>query len=402
MTTVPLEDFEDISLTNLYDNYLKPLDTEWFNTRKVVSKKAANTDQQKKPKTTILTVWKDSSSAVYKFSLQFHTSLNQEYTYDFYSSPAIGQARNKNGPTNRVYDNTNALEKKYSAAYVYYIARRLSLYVQDIELYALYDLDEVVRSKDGVPSSAYNELVPSLFYRNLLSIVTKVGGAVKVVPPPTKTRSGVPYSFDNNTLQYRIAPVYGPVHQPLIITSRNGHEYRVFFGNAIISKFRRHAGEQANKDNNVKVVPIGLDSGNNVLYDVLAFVEDLAQWIVKGSPRGHSIDTFFEAAIYRVDEDRLGRLHAEAVSSVIDLDILYAIKSAQLYLNADGDESSNVTDRKIVDLARDVRRHTREGYVKMLSNGGGDMPVDDSVWLQENVTVTLYNLYCDLKALSSV
>jgi hypothetical protein len=387
------EKFRNIKRATLDNQYLKPLNTKWFISRVLRSERTGEST----PTTlvdhhaAVLTVRRLDNK--YLIELTLPLSRQRIYTYDFYKK---GGARDKSGSINRAnqdnqWPDFEPVDVDCSAVYAYYLAKRLSMYREIIDAYALDDLDWAMHSTNGRPPGGYAHMTPQLFYRYLLRKV-RDGGAADLIaiikPGNTQTESL------GESLQWILRPVYGPAHQPLRLTHRRAHrEYRVFFGE------ERTVPSTGVQPGDV-ILPRGPNSRHNVSFDIVAFVAILSREMATNPHHrtGTSLDWLFE--LYRQkppDAETLSGLSVDAVSSVMALDVLFAIKAAQLYMPP---ESS---DREQMLKAKELRQFVLDEHTKVLLSDawGNTLSRDDQNLVEERTVQTLKNLIDDLRTLSA-
>jgi hypothetical protein len=348
------EPFNNIDPPHFYENYLKQWQTEWF---RVIPPSTSEEELQltilNRGEQTVLyfslSNGDDSTPSTYIFSIMLPYPYDEPYEYNVYEKY------------------TTPIPHEYSAIYLYETVRQLSLYREPINNKSLHHMYHILFRMRGRPS-VHEYMLPSILYRNLKSEASRSDIVVR--------RPGGGGLGGKSATTCFVEPVYGPSHNPLKIHINGGGITRVI---------RIHMNREVEPDMDDTIatnVFIKVGNEQNVVYDVIAIVSGVSRL---PTLTYDSIHSYLKR--YKTSADLLGQLRSMRFS-VIERDILWAVKVAQLF------EPHSGKDRQ-VELAKEWHNKIYQEYSGLYGSVNQKEIKDDT-------TKTLKNIARDLREAMSL
>lgn len=343
----------------LYENELKKYSTQWVTCSKVKENPGESNGGE------LFIPYYSREEKIYYFSLKVGDVV---YFYDLYGIDSSHKPRIK-----------AKLPKEQSSLYLIEAMKILSSYRESLNEYTLSDLDfRLERLGDGNEEIYYREMVPRLFYHNLVKQVATRKEMI-VVGPGQK-----PDYLRLSEKRCIIRPVYGSSYSPMIFEIGEG-----VTRDRISIVFQR-GGEKILANT---IPPRGGDSQYTIVlekddelvlgvqYIILAFLKTIVEikYHIDARNLVNTMKNKFTDISHEMRDD-IDEI-ADNRLNVLDKEILYAVKLSQLYEN---------NQDKQAERARKIMEHVKATYKK---NGFEE---------KESVILTLSRMISDFKMIDKI
>lgn len=351
------EPFHEIEPILLQD-YLGKWQTEWF---RIQSIDTTDEEEQKltlynRGRQTILQYFR--IGRIYGFAIFLPQPDDIIHYYDLYKQ--LGRDEEKK-EEDLSFSFNPSLPEEYSATYIYEAVRQLSLYREQINKGSLLHMNSILFRRRDRPHS-YDYMLPQLLYKTLRlrTLYSEV-----VIKKPGSSSS-------NHKDRLLIEPVYGPSHSPLKITLKDGQSLRIHMNKQSIREPDTTGIDEISLN-----IFLNVSNEQNVVYDVVAVVAGLSRL-----PSLEYSNVIGYLKEYKTSKDLIGQLRSMRLS-VLEMDILYAVKLSQVF-------EPDASKERQVEIGKEWHSRIYDEYSNLYGSA-------NQKEIKGDTEMTLKNIILDLK-----